>query len=178
MNPDVRTRILALFAVVLFVSLTWLYVREFPVFSNTIGARKLIAVSLVFAELVAGGFVWFRRQRFVPWERHMPEMLFLLLFCPLFAPLAGSLLNRSIGHTEHQPFEFIAEKPYFASNYGLLKGEKIQPTGYILTVREQGRQGLEFKYKKQAYFPLTKPGETILLPVKKGLFGFRVMLLE
>jgi len=177
MSPDIRTRLSALLAVLLFVALIWLYVREFPVFSNTIGAQSLVVAAIIVAELAAGGVLWFWRERFRPWERHLPEVIFTLMFCPLFAPLAGSLLNRSIGKTEFQPFEFIAETPYIASNYGFLKGEKLRPTGYTLTVREKNR-GLQFKYKKQAYYPLTKPGETILLPVKKGLLGFRVVLLE
>lgn len=177
MKPETRTRLFAVTAVVLFFAAIGLYVREFPVLFNTIGARDLVLGSLFAAVLAAGGILWYLRERFRPWERHLPEALFALVFCPLFAPLAGSLLNRSIGKTAYEPFEFIAETPYVASGYGLLKGEKIKPGGYILTVREKGR-GLQFKYKKQVYYPLTRPGETILLPVKKGLLGFRVVLLE
>ena len=177
MKPDIRTRLLAVAAVVLFFAAIGLYVREFPVLFNTIGARVLVPGSIFTAIFVAGGILWYFRERFRPWERHLPEAIFALVFCPLFAPLAGSLLNRSIGKTAYEPFEFIAETPYFASGYGLLKGEKIKQSGYLLTVREKGR-GLQFKYTRQACFPLTKPGETILLPVKKGLLGFRVVLLE
>lgn len=177
MSPDIRSRLFALLAVLLFIALTSLYVFEFPVLSNTLGVGRLVVGSLIVAGLVAAVVLWFWRERFKPWERHLPEVLFIALFCPIFAPLAGSLLNRSLGKIEYQPFEFIAEMPYFASNYGLLKGEKLEPTGYFLTVRENG-QGYRFKYKGQPYYPITKPGETILLPVKKGLFGFRVVVLK
>ncbi|MFN0035993.1 MAG: hypothetical protein ACKVUS_13100 [Saprospiraceae bacterium] len=71
----------------------------------------------------------------------------------------------------------MAETAYFASGYGILKGEKLKPTGWRLTVR-QGRRERRLKYKSQAYYPLTKPGEEILLPVRRGIFGARVVLLK
>ncbi|HRI59140.1 MAG TPA: hypothetical protein PK228_05445, partial [Saprospiraceae bacterium] len=83
----------------------------------------------------------------------------------------------ALGTTGNQSFEFVSETPYLASNYGVLKGEKLQPTGYYLMVKENGRE-IRFKYKLQSYYPLTKPGEKILLPVRKGLFGCRVILLQ
>lgn len=175
-KADLTLRLYAFLGVLVFVASIWLYVREFPYFSNTIGVGKLVGVSLMAALLLGGGILWFWKAHFKPWERHLPQVLFILLFCPLFAPLLASLLNRSAGETTYMKFEFIAETPYFSSNYGLLKGEKIRPTGYFLAVRD-GDLGYRFRYKQQAYYPLTKPGETILLPVKKGLLGFQVVLL-
>lgn len=176
-TSEMRPRLLAFLAVLAFFGLIWLYVREFPVFSNTIGAGRLVGGSIV-AGLAAATFIlYFLRRRLMPWKRHLPEVFFIGLLLPLFAPLFGSLLNRAVGKTENQSFEFVAEGPYIASNYGILKGEKLRPTGYGLIVKENGRE-LKFKYKTQPYYPLTKPGETILLPVRTGLFGFRVVLLK
>lgn len=177
MNNDLRTRLLAFLAVLVFFGLAWLYAREFTVFSNTIAAKSLVLGAMLTGALAAAGMLWLWRDRFKPWERHVPEVLFILFFSVLFAPLAGSLLNRALGNTTNQSFEFISETPYLASNYGVLKGEKLQPTGYHLTVKEYGKV-LRFKYSSQSYYPLTKPGETILLPVRNGLFGFRVVLLK
>lgn len=174
---SLRFKLLAWLAILIFAALMWLYVREFAVLFNTIGARWLVAGSILVGALAAGSALWRWRERFTPLERHLPEVLLILVFSVLFAPLFGSLLNRSLGKNEFQSFEFVSETPYFASNYGLLKGEKIQPTGWFLTVREGGRLH-KFKYKTQAYYPITKPSETILLPVRTGLFGFRVMLLK
>lgn len=98
----------------------------------------------------------------------------MLVFSVLFAPLFGSLLNRSLGESTTQSFDFVAETAYFASGYGILKGEKLSPTGWRLTVRE-GKTERRLKYKKQAYFPLTKPGDKILLPIRRGVFGVRVV---
>lgn len=177
MNPNLRMRILAVLAVLALFGLVWLYVREFVFLFNTIGATRLVIGSMLVAAAIACGSLWRWRERFTPWERHTPEVLFILIFSVLFAPLFGSLINRTLGKTENQSFEFISEAPYFSSNYGLLKGEKLRPTGWYLNLQEGGRQHT-FKYATQAYYPLTKPGDTILLPVRKGLFGCRVVLLK
>ena len=171
------TRLLAFLAVVVFFGLIWLYAREFAVLSNTIGAKSLILISMIVGAALSVAVLWRWRDRFTPWERHLPEVLFILIFSVLFAPLFGSLLNRAVGSTGNQSFEFVSETPYLASNYGILKGEKLKPTGYHLTVKEKGRE-LRFQYKTQSYYPITKPGETILLPVRTGLFGYRIVLLQ
>lgn len=176
-TPDIRPRMLAVLAVLLFFGLIWLYVLEFAVFFNTIGVSRLVGVSLLAGLIAAALLLYLLRRRLMPWERHLPEVFSIVLFLPLFAPLLGSLLNRTMGKTENQSFEFVSEGPYIASNYGILKGEKLRPTGYALIVKENGRE-LKFKYKSQPYYPLTKPGETILLPVRTGLFGFRVVQLK
>lgn len=174
---DIRFKLLAWLAILVFAGLMWLYVREFAVLSNTIGAKWLVIGSMLVAGLAAGGALWHWRERFTPWERHLPEVLIILVFSVLFSPLFGSLLNRTVGKNDFQPFEFVSEMPYLASNYGILKGEKLQATGWFLTVKENGRTQW-FKYKTQPYYPLTKPGETILLPVRTGLFGCRTVLLK
>ena len=176
-RPSISIRLLALAGVLFFFGLVWLYTREFPVFGNTIGVRGLLIGCLLSGALAGGALLYALRHRLMPWENHLPEVFTLLFFSILFIPLLGSLLNRAGGQVEYQPFEFVSETPYIASNYGLLKGEKIKPSGYALHVKENGRL-YRFQYKTQAYFPLTKPGETVLLPVRKGLLGFRVVELS
>ena len=170
-------KLYALAGVLVFFSLIWLYTREFPVFSNTIGFRWLLTGSLVLGALAGGVLLYVLRQRLTPWDNHLPELFIILFFSILVMPLLGSLLNRAGGTRSFEPFEFESEMPYIASNYGLLKGEKIRPSGYALRVKENGRI-YRFQYKSQAYYPLTKPGEKVLLPVRKGLLGFRVVELK
>lgn len=167
-------RILSLLAVLVFSLLIWLYVREFAVLSNTLEVKGLVIGSMLVGGLISAGLIWRWRNRFTPWERHFPEVVLMLVFSVLFAPLFGSLLNRSLGESTTQSFDFVAETAYFASGYGILKEEKLTPTGWRLTVRE-GKTERRLKYKKQAYFPLTKPGDKILLPIRRGVFGVRVV---
>lgn len=167
-------RVLSLLAVLVFSLLIWLYVREFAVLSNTLEVKGLVIGSMLVGGLISAGLIWRWRNRFTPWERHFPEVVLMLVFSVLFAPLFGSLLNRGLGKSTTQSFDFVAETAYFASGYGILKGEKLTPTGWRLTVRE-GKKERRLKYKKQAYFPLTKPGDKILLPIRRGVFGVRVV---
>lgn len=171
-----RPKLYAILSVVALFLLAFLYARELNHLFNAIGAAPLVVGSMVFMLAAAITGLWLGRDRFTPWKRHVPELLLILVFSVLFAPLFGSLLNRAFSLKEYQSFEFVSEQPYFASGYGFLKGEKIEPTGYILTVKERGRTH-RFKYKKQPYYPLTKPGETVMLPVRRGIFGVNVVLL-
>jgi len=170
-------RFLALIAVLVFSLLVWLYVREFAVLSNTLEIKPLVIGSMLVMAMLVSALLWRWRDRFTPLGRHFPEVALILVFSVLFAPLFGSLLNRSLGKDETQSFDFVAETAYFASGYGILKGEKLQPTGWRLTVREAGRTR-RLKYKSQPYYPLTKPGEKILLPLRLGLLGARVVQLR
>ncbi|MBL7807837.1 MAG: hypothetical protein JNN28_08495 [Saprospiraceae bacterium] len=172
-----RSQLLAALLVILFGLLVWLYVREFQYLSNTIAVKSLVTGSVSVAAIVIGAGLWKWRDRFLPLDRHLPEVLLIVTFSLLFAPLFGSLINRGFGNNTHRSFEFVAETAFFASGYGILKGEKIKPTGWKLQVRDAGKT-LQFKYKKQAFFPLSQPGDVILLPINKGLFGFEVVALK
>lgn len=168
---------IAVVVVTAFFGLIWLYVREFPVLSNTLYIRLLLLMAVVLGLSLSATTLWVFRNRFRPWARHIPELLSISTVYLLFMPLVMSLLNRAGGSVSHEPFEFIAESPYLAAQYGILKGEKIQPTGYRLRVVKNERI-YTFRYKNQAYFPLTKPGETVLLPLHTGLLGFPVVQLQ
>jgi len=170
-------RLLALAAVLLFFVLVWLYTREFKVFTNTIGAGRFVLGAMIAGATVAASVLYVLRKRLTPWENHLPETFTIAVFAVLFAPLFAGLLNRAGSVREYRKFVFVSEMPYLSSGYGLLKGEKIKPSGYRLTVQE-GERVYRFQYKKQEYFPLTKPGEVVELPVRKGLLGVRVVELE
>lgn len=174
---QVSTNMLASALVVMIIGLILLYVREFEVFSRTLGVGRLVVGSMIAAILLAAGAIYRWRERLQPWDRHITEVVLVVVFGVLFAPLFGSLLNRSVGHTEQQSFEFISEIPYLSAGYGVLKGEKVRPTGYRLQVREKD-QIHHIRYKEQPYYPLTRPGDPVLLPVRVGLFGVRIVDLK
>ena len=176
-NNELRPRILALLAVLGSIGLIYLYIREFPFFFNTIGIRALLPVSVAVAALLASGLLFLLRKRFSPWNKHLPEIIFIVFPLLFFAPLAGSLLNRSVTEADQRSFRFVSEAPYYASAYGLLRSEKIKPTGFYLSVRDGGKL-YRFKYKKQAYFPITARDEQVLIPVRRGLLGFEIVDLK
>jgi hypothetical protein len=177
MQLSTRDQLLAFGSVAGLFGLIWLYTREFHILSNTIGAKRLIFGSMTIAFVLLAVCIGWLRKRFMPWGNHLTELLFIGIFGVLFAPLFGSLLNRGLGSSSTQSFDFVRETPYAAMGYGILKDEKITPTGWFLTVREAGMIH-RFRYKTQAYYPISRPGDIILLPIRKGLFGFRVMELK
>jgi hypothetical protein len=170
-------RPLAIVAALIFSIFMFLYVREFSVFSKTLEVKRLVLISMLAGAVLAVGAVWLNRSRFMPWEEHFPTAVMILIFCLVFAPLFGSLLNRGLGHETVQSFNFVSETAYFASGYGVLKGEKLKPTGWKLLLRERDHEW-RLSYKNQAYFPLTKSGEQINLPMIQGFLGVRVATLK
>jgi len=170
-------RPIAILAAIILSILMLLYVLEFSVFSRMLEVKGLVLISMLVGAVLAAVGVWLNRARFMPWGEYFPSAVFILIFALLFAPLFGSLLNRGFGKDETASFEFVSETAYFASGYGILKGEKLSPTGWRLQVRE-GSVERRIKYKSQAYFPLTKPGEMIYLPIRSGIFGARIVKLR
>lgn len=173
----ISSRLYALAGVLIFFGLIWLYTREYAVFTNMINTRWLVAGALVAGAAAGGGILLGLRHKFQPWDKHVPEFFTILFFSMVFAPLFASLFNRAWGRQSYEPFVFVAEVPYLASGYGFLKGQPVKPAGFELLVKEKERL-LHFRYKKQRYFPLSQPGDTVLLPVRTGLLGFRVVELK
>ncbi len=169
-----RVRLGAMLAVAVLFGLIWLYTREYPVFTNTLQTGRLVVGAFAVGALLAGALLFALRRRLTPWANHVPEVLLIVVFVPLFAPLFASRINRAGGSVKHQPFEFVAEVPYVASAYGWLRFRPVEVTGYRLTAKREGRTH-RFQYKNQRYFPLSQPGDTILLPVRRGVLGIEVM---
>lgn len=174
---DRYPRLFSLLLSLLFFALIWVYVKEFPFLSNTMEVKSLLIGALISGLLIAALIIALSFKKLAPLGRHIPELLFIGSVSLIFSPLFASLINRNLGTDELLSLEFVSETPFLASQYGVLKGEKPKPTGYRLKVRYEGRE-TTFKYKSQAYFPLTKPGEKILVPVRKGVFGFSVVMLK
>jgi hypothetical protein len=174
---DRYPRLFSVLLTLLFFALILVYVKEFPFFSNTIEVKWLLIGALIAGLLIAVLIVALSFKKLAPLGRHIPELLFIGSVSLIFSPLFASLLNRYPGTDELQSFEFVSETPFIASRYGILKDEKLKPTGYRLKVRYKGRE-LSFRYKTQAYFPVTRPGEEILVPVRRGIFGFSVVMLK
>lgn len=174
---SISSRMYALAGVLLFFGLIWLYTQEYPVFTNMIHTKWMVCGAVVFGALSGAGILFALRRRLQPWELHLPECFIILIFSMIFSPLFASLLNRAGGTTTYAPFIYVAETPFLSSGYGFLKGEKIKPSGYQLLVKDEDRL-MQFRYKKQRYFPLSQPGDTVLLPVRSGLLGFRIVELK
>lgn len=172
-----RVKIIAWAFVILFIGLVALYVQEFKIFTNTLEVKILVWGALFTGLALGGGLCYLWRKRFSPAENHLPEIMSCLVFPALFMPLFASLINRSGGKIQTTAFLFVKEGPFVAEPYRLFKGPPRQPSGYFLIV-ESKEKTYRFRYKTQPYFPITNPGDTILLPIRTGILGVRVLELQ
>lgn len=155
----------------LIIFLIVLYVFEFSHFNRTLNARRLVVGSLLVGVIL--GVILGRR--FQDSGEDMTEKIqiyvFFIFICGLFMPLFGSLANRllSFSAATPVPVEFVEEKPFYSSLYGMLRGERARTTGYYLFFYKDQR--LHRIENKQPMFPNAQQGDTVAVPVKRGLFG-------
>jgi hypothetical protein len=159
------------------IGLVYLYIQEFNVFSNTIGVKNLLLGSLLTAAALAALLLLAFRKQLHPWQDHWTPIVILVFPMLFFAPLFGSWINRSGGSKQAETFIFVSEGAYLREPYGVLKNQKIRPAGYML-IAKQNDKTYQFKYKSQPFYPLSKAGDEIVVPVKVGLFGVKVVNLE
>jgi multisubunit Na+/H+ antiporter MnhG subunit len=171
------TRLLAILAVMGFVGMILLYIREFPHFFNTIGIKSLVWRAEAIGLALAACIVFINRNRFKPWNLHRPEVFSIIIAFLVFAPLLGSLSNRLLGKSSHRSFTFVAERSYIKEPYGMLKKQTVKNTYFLLEVDDRGIKR-QFKSKNGPYFPITKPGELIQLPITEGFWGMDVVLIK
>jgi hypothetical protein len=173
----VKFKLTAFAALLAIFGLIVLYVKEFPVFSNTIGVKALVLKSFLTGVAIAAFLLFLLRNRWKPLQEYWMGIVFLVFPILFFSPLFGSWLNRSNGTLNNETFQFVAESPYIAEAYGVLKNQKLRPAGYQLTAIQEGKT-YKFKYKTQPYFPLSKSGDKIQIPIKTGLLGTKVVDLK
>jgi hypothetical protein len=174
-----KNKIRAIFISLLLIGLLWQYIAEFPTFDNTIGIGNLIGRSIGLAAILSVFCVFLLKKRLKPIENHLPEVFAILLIPLIFAPFFGSFLNR-IGASEptEQSFVFQKEVPFVMSRFGFLRSlQRETASGYHLFVENKDKK-YRFRYTRQTYFPITKSGDMVLLPIKIGLFGYPIVDLK
>jgi hypothetical protein len=91
--------------------------------------------------------------------------------------LLATKLNGITTVKEEVPFTFIAERGNIKAPFGLLEFETKQITWNLMAIGENGDQ-TTFTYKGSARYPLTQPGELILLPMERGLLGCYKLVIQ
>ncbi|MDX1942335.1 MAG: hypothetical protein SFU99_17350 [Saprospiraceae bacterium] len=154
------------------VGLIVLYVFEFEYFNRTFQVGTMtfwsMLIGIAFGLLVA--------RRFLKSANDLIDRVRVVLLCTvgiaIFMPLFASLSNRlwSFHPTTPVAVEFVESEAYIGSALGLMRGEKITPTGHRTFVYRDTK--LLKIQTKEALFPEAQRGDTVQLPVKKGLWGF------
>ncbi len=167
--------ILGLLGTLFILSLVVLYALEFRYFDRTLGFGRLLGWSLPVGA-VLGGLLGYRFQR-QGRERleRIQIYVFFIVLCTLFAPLFASLSNRLLSWRSPRPVavEFAGTDPRYASRFGLTKDEVPEANQYHLFFYRDDRL---HRIKTEApRFPEAEQGDTVVLNMKRGLWGFDIV---
>ncbi|RMF26915.1 MAG: hypothetical protein D6765_08235 [Bacteroidetes bacterium] len=154
-----------------------LYALELRWLENTFRAGRLVGWSMGVGAAVGGWVAYRLQERFPEGVDRWRLWTACLLFFALFGPLVGSLSNRLLSLSGVQQVEvtFFEAKGFYSDRFGILLGEKPEVERYHLFVLYDDRlERLETR-KPQKLEGLER-GEPLLLPLKKGLWGFEVFV--
>ena len=155
----------------------FLYANEFRYFDSTLHVGGLILWSLMFGLIVGALAAFFYcKNRISNLTEKVKIYVFFIVVALFFMPLLASLSNRLISFqpVKSTEVELAKETANFSSRYGLLKGEEPVPNHYYLFFYKDGE--LYRIETKAPRYTGKKRGEKIRLPIKKGLWGYEVVV--
>lgn len=171
---NLKTRLSIFISVVAIFLVIVLYVLEFQWFQNSFDTKKLVVGSLLMG-LAIGGFIGFAMQKYGrDWVDKAQIWMVCLVVPLLLMPLIGSITNRVFANqAQETKVVFWGEKAFITSRFGKLEAMSADTTGfYIFIVKDGAIQRLSWPASK---FPNAQRGDTIELPVRKGLFGIELV---
>lgn len=151
------------------------YFTEFKYIDNTLHVGKLLLYSALIG-LICGFLVALLTNSDPPNSvEKTRNYLFVIMAFTIAMPVVGLKSNRwfATNTTEIVPFTFIKQKPVLAKPFGQMKFESNDPTYYLVYLTYNG-ENIKIKTKK----PLVKndqSGKEVYLPVKSGLWGFKIV---
>lgn len=168
---SLKEKIAYIFLGLLMLALVALYVFEFYYFQRTFGLKGLLLVSAMLGAALGAALGWrLSRDAEDEVDRIRLYLLCIMLaaiFLPLFASLSNRLLSPHPARLES--VVFFEEKPYVSERFGVLKGEEVRIAGYYLFFHREGE--LLRIDNRHSLSPPPQRGDTILIPVRKGIWG-------
>lgn len=160
---------LILIAVGLF-ALPICYTFEINYFNLTLHAAKLVVIAIIIGAIV-GILLGYRLQKNVTdVVGKMRVYAVCIIGAVLLMPLLLSWSNRFLSfHAVQQvPVEFVEESPRYSSRFGVSAGGRAQADSYITFFYKD--QDLLNIHTTNPLFPDATRGDTVILPIKKGLW--------
>jgi len=155
-----------------FFIIIFLYAKEFSWYANTFDRNKMLLIG-VFLGLIAGAAIGHQFQKE---NQEIIEKFQIYLGCMIMGamlmPLLFSLTNRvlSFRAAQEESVEFIKNEAFNESRFGKIPQEN--PDGYYTFVVRKG-EIIRLTTKAPIYEKANK-GDKVLLPVKKGIWGFEI----
>ncbi|GJM36166.1 MAG: hypothetical protein DHS20C18_51670 [Saprospiraceae bacterium] len=172
----IREKIKYLLLSLTLIGLVVLYVLEFNFFHLTFNLPGLIIKGLIVGLVLGIGLAIYYQKQASDLTERVQLYVFFIVLCMIFMPLVVSLSNRLLNFAEPVMLqaEYVDIEPYYSDRFGLTKGEKIKPSGYFLFFYYNNR--LKRIRLENPPFQDYARGATIVLPVKKGLWGHAVVI--
>jgi hypothetical protein len=169
-------KIYALLGALILLGSGIVYSLEFNWFNRTINMPELARYALLIGGLAGAAIAWAQRHQGRDQLERVQLFIFFIVIIGLYGPLFASLSNRllSFRPEEYKTVKVTEENAFYASRTPPIKGETVKPSGYYLFFYFQNELR-RIKIEK-SYLRGRDPGTEIQLPMKKGLWGYYVVL--
>ncbi|MFN7119590.1 MAG: hypothetical protein ACK4TA_22530 [Saprospiraceae bacterium] len=159
-----------------FLALPILYSVEIQYFNRTLHAGKLTLIAAIIGAIIGIGLGYWLQKQATDVVGSMRIYALCTIGCTLAMPLLVSLSNRLLHFhpVQNVPVEFVESSPRYSSRFGAASSEAVQPDNYITFFYKE--QELLNIHTREALFPAAERGDTVTLPIQKGLWGFEIVV--
>ncbi|HMG16995.1 MAG TPA: hypothetical protein VK590_16170 [Saprospiraceae bacterium] len=173
-----HNKLIGILGGVALIMLGWLYATEYAYFDNTLNIKKLLLI----AAAIGGGIgilagLFFSRTDKGDNLTRIQTVLFCFFIGVLFVPVIAAKTNRYLA--EETPrikqFTFLRQVPVYSKPFGQTKMEKFTPTYFLIYLNTGNSESIRLKSTKE-WLQNSDKGKTIDLPVKKGYWGYDIVL--
>ena len=174
-----KYKILALFGALILFLLVWLYISEYKYFDNTLHIKSLLLIAAAI-----GGAVGILIGLLIPQKDKKDHigLLQTILFCfftgVICLPIIAAKANRYFANEtlSYREFVFIKQIPVISKPFGAIKTEKINISYYLVYLKADNDEIVRLKSTKEWTMSNNNP-KPFLLPIKRGLFGYEIVIL-
>lgn len=158
--------------VLVFFFILFLYVNEFSWYANTFDRNKLILIGLFLGALVGLAIAYKLMRENQELIEKFQLSIGMMVLGAMLMPLIFSMTNRIFAFSSpiEELVEFEKNEAFNESRFGKIPQEN--PDGYYTFVVRKGTV-IRLTTKKPIYQEKQK-GDRVLLPIKKGLWGFEI----
>lgn len=164
--------------VILFFSLMTLYANEIQYWGRYLNRKQFLIFSTL-TGLIIGLLVSWRvsRQLKPDWLVRIRSSLAITLGTLVFFPLLISLTNRALPRSgpATTEVEFVREEGRFTSRFGSAVAPKKPSTHFLFFYRGSHLHRVQYNH---SHYPDEQEGDTIAIPLRKGLWGFEWVALR
>jgi hypothetical protein len=147
-------------------------------FSNTFQVEILVSLLLIAGVIAA--LLWSRTYLMRKGiediiEKTQITLITILLVCSSLIIIGINLNYMFSFSSDYQKDIYISDiQPFIKTRGGLLKGEKVAPTGYHVFIEKDGKRE-RIRFQQFSNFEVWK-NQNVILNFRKGLLGFEVFI--